>query len=88
VYRYEGDIDNFTLIADNLTVGAGGVVTYRGDMLAEYLITTNTIDRALSQSGASGMLLIVIIVAAAAAAAVTVILVLRRKKTMTGGQRP
>ncbi len=46
VYKFDAATNGFTLIAGNLVVSAGGVVTYKNNTMSEYLITTNTIDGA------------------------------------------
>ncbi len=46
VYKFDAATGGFSLIAGDIAVGAGSVVTYKNDTLSEYLITTNTIDGA------------------------------------------
>ncbi|MEL7607991.1 MAG: hypothetical protein AAGU74_00635 [Bacillota bacterium] len=46
VYKYDAAANGFSLIAGNISVGVGGVVTYKNDTMSEYLITTKTIDGA------------------------------------------
>lgn len=71
VYRFDGKDGQFTLIAENLTVEAGGVVTYKNNTMSEYIITTERIDDAMVSdmvkgqgAGAIGMWLYVIIILA------------------------
>lgn len=46
VYRFEAASNRFTLIAGNVAVGAGGVVTYKNNTMSEYLITTEAVKDA------------------------------------------
>lgn len=88
VYKYDAATNGFTLIAGNIAVGAGGVVSYKNNTMSEYLITTQTIsgaqvsDMAGWQGLASNIpwLPAVIIGLAAAGAAVAVWVFLRRRK--------
>jgi len=40
VYKYDAASQQFTAIAENITVAAGGVVSYQNNMMSEYIITT------------------------------------------------
>ena len=40
VYRYDAQSQRFSVIADNITVADGGLVTYMNNTMSEYLITT------------------------------------------------
>jgi LPXTG-motif cell wall-anchored protein len=53
VYRFDTQAGGLTMIAPGVTVGAGGVVTYKNDTMSEYLITTNTIAGAKTSEMAS-----------------------------------
>ena len=86
VYRYDASCGRFSLTAGNLTVGAGGVVTYQNNSLSEYLITTETIrDAQVSgtagqqDSGAKNVWMPAVICLAAGIIAV-ILIFLRRKK--------
>jgi hypothetical protein len=46
VYQYDAATGQFSLIAGNVTVDKTGTVTYRNNQLAQYLITTQTIQGA------------------------------------------
>jgi hypothetical protein len=84
VYQFNEVTGEFTLLADNLTVGVGGVVNYRsGNTMPHYLITTNTIEGALMpDSGANhwpitiGIISVLVLLAAGT----VVFIVLRKKK--------
>ena len=53
-WRKLNTLETPATFADNLTAGAGGVVNYRsGDTMPHYLITTNTIEGALTLDGSS-----------------------------------
>ena len=84
VYRYDASTGDFTLIANNLTVGANGIVSYRNNTMSHYLITTDTIEGALylTADGTVSWWPYIIIVAAVVfiAAGVFVFIVLRKKK--------
>ncbi len=47
VYKYDAEKPQYILIAQNITVGTGGVVTYINNSCSDYLITKNTIANAL-----------------------------------------
>lgn len=46
VYNFDEATGMFTLIAGDIAVGTGGVVTYKNNTMSEYLITTDTIKDA------------------------------------------
>ena len=46
VYYFDEATGGFSLIAGNIAVGAGGVVTYKNNTMSEYLITTDTVKGA------------------------------------------
>jgi len=83
VYRYEPDAGKFTLIAGDLKVGTGGSVRYRNNTMSDYLITTNRIDGALTQSNGAGnnwLLYAGIISVLMLVAAGTVVFIILKKK--------
>jgi len=87
VYKFDVVTGGFTLIAKNLTVGSGGVATYRNDTMSEYLVTTETIPGAAvaavaGQQGSIGgnIRLFIGIGLAALLCGVAVWIVLRRRK--------
>ena len=88
VYNYDEMTGVFTTIAQGLTVGGGGVVTYKNDRMSEYLITTQTIAGAdfsnmAEQQGPTGgkiCLFIGIGLIAVFAGAAFWIVLLRRKR--------
>ncbi len=93
VYRYDGETGQFTLIAENLTVEAGGVVTYKNNTMSEYIITTEKIDNALVSdmvkeqgAGGGGTWLYVIIILAILLAAAGVFVVMRRRRGEVKGE--
>ena len=90
VYRYEGDKGAFNLIAENLKVDEGGIVTYKSDLLGDHLITVKTIEGAMTKETAGNMLLFIIVIIAAAVAigAVVFVYLRSRRKNYTGGQKP
>ena len=47
VYKYDPDKQQYILIADSVTVSAGGVVTYINNTCSDYLITTKAIANAV-----------------------------------------
>jgi hypothetical protein len=47
VYKYDPDKKQYILIADNVTVSAGGMVTYINNTCSDYVITTKTIANAV-----------------------------------------
>ena len=88
IYCYDAVTGGFTLIARNIAVGAGGVVTYKNNTMSEYLITTDTVKSALvsdmaGQQGNSAnntWLPVVIIGLAAVGLAVAVWVFLHQRK--------
>ncbi len=49
VYKFDAAANQFSLVAGNVAVGKGGVVTYRNNTMSEYLVTAKTIsDKAIS----------------------------------------
>ncbi len=88
VYCFDAVTGGFTLIAGNIAVGAGGVVTYKNNTMSEYLITTDTVKGALvsdmaGQQGNSAnntWLPVVIIGLAAVGLAVAVWVFLHQRK--------
>jgi hypothetical protein len=88
VYRFDAATNEFALIAENLNVGANGVVTYKNNTMSEYVITTKTISEAtvtclaVQQDIAprNGGWLIGAGIAVLLAGAVIMILVLKRKQ--------
>ncbi len=44
VYRFDAATGGLSLIAGNMKVGTGGVVTYQNNTTSEYLITTKTVE--------------------------------------------
>lgn len=47
VYQFDATSNQFILVAENLKVGAKGMVTYKNNTMSEYLITTKTIEEAI-----------------------------------------
>ena len=47
VYRFDAATNKFSLIADNIKVGAKGAVTYKNNTMSEYLITTKNLSEAV-----------------------------------------
>ena len=91
VYRFDASTGDFTLIADNLTVGSEGTVTYRNNTMSHYLITTIEIPWALSadqtplvsQTEGNNIILAIGFLAIAGVVATSVLFFLRiRKKRM------
>ena len=81
VYRYDAQAGSFALVADKLTVGAGGVVSYRSNTMSHYIITTERIVNAIEPGSSGNLLLIaaaasVLLLAAAGSAA----FIIKRKK--------
>jgi len=82
VYKFDAETGSFTAIAEGLTVGAGGLVSYTNNTMSEYMITTGKINGALKPAQAANWLLYGIIIAAVVllAAVAIVVLVIRKKK--------
>lgn len=89
VYKYDAGTKRFTLIAGNVAVGAGGIVTYRNNTMSEYLITTATIEgasvsdmagRQVIESNDRWLPITVIGTAVVCAAAAAAILFLRKNR--------
>jgi len=86
VYRYNADTGTFTIIEKNLKVSPDGSVTYRNNSMSHYLITTNTIEGAVTQGETVNWWLYIIIAAAvvlAAAGAVVFIVLQKKKRTIS-----
>jgi hypothetical protein len=47
VYKYDAQNQQFSMIAENITVADGGVVSYMNNSMSEYLITTATLKNAV-----------------------------------------
>ncbi|MCL1982720.1 MAG: putative Ig domain-containing protein [Clostridiales bacterium] len=82
VYKCDAGTGSFTLIAKNLQVGEGGVVTYRNNTMSDYIITTATIAGAAEKDGTAIRWLWIVVAAALvlAIAGVVVFITLRKKK--------
>ena len=53
VYKYDPETQTYTLIAENIKVSAGGVVSYINNTCSEYVITTNVIANATKSNTVS-----------------------------------
>ncbi len=90
VYNYEAASGQFTLIAGDVAVGAGGVVTYKNNTMSEYLITTETIKGAQvsDMAGRQGLaanqpwLPVIIVCLAAVGIAIAVWVFMRKRNRM------
>jgi hypothetical protein len=47
VYKYDAQNQQFSMIAENITVADGGVVSYMNNSMSEYMITTATLKNAV-----------------------------------------
>lgn len=90
VYRFDAASGGFTMIAEAMTVGADGIVTYKNNTMSEYLITTKTIagaqisDMAARQQDSISLWWIAaVVVAAVLIVSGTAWIVLRRYSRVT-----
>jgi|AGTN01.2.fsa_nt_gi hypothetical protein len=87
VYKFDAETNKFTLVADKVKVGAGGLVKYKNNTLSEYVITTGTIAGAeisetvgMQGDPLSAGEIAAIASAAVVLAAVVIIIIVAKKK--------
>lgn len=85
VYRFDSEVNKFTLIAEKLNVGKNGLVNYKNNTMSEYLITTETIEGALisdmvNQQGYESLIFKIILSLDIVLAAATITIIIIRKK--------